>query len=124
MYVSFRPWLCREHVVADRVHQVRLAQAHAAVENSGLYERDGASATARHAACANWFDDADDERVEGVARAQADAVVAEIRVVGIGVVGSSAASDGSGGGGPLRAPSGTNSSSDAGAAHFGERFVE
>jgi hypothetical protein len=24
--------------------------------NSGLYDRDGASATARQAACANWFD--------------------------------------------------------------------
>jgi len=24
--------------------------------NSGLYDRDGASATARLAACANWFD--------------------------------------------------------------------
>jgi hypothetical protein len=24
--------------------------------NSGLYERDGASATARQAACANWFE--------------------------------------------------------------------
>ncbi len=35
--------------------------------NSGLYERDGASATARQAACANWFDGSDDERVEGIA---------------------------------------------------------
>jgi hypothetical protein len=24
--------------------------------NNGLYEREGASATARHAACANWLD--------------------------------------------------------------------
>jgi hypothetical protein len=24
--------------------------------NSGLYEREGASATARQAACANWFE--------------------------------------------------------------------
>jgi hypothetical protein len=42
-----------QDVLPDRVHQVRFAEAHSAIDEEGLYERDGASATARQAACAN-----------------------------------------------------------------------
>ena len=69
--MSLKLGLCCEHVAADRVHQVRLAQAHAAVDEQRVVGprrrfRDRAAGRVRE-----LVRRPDDERVEGVAGVEA-----------------------------------------------------
>ena len=77
--MSFRSRAVRQHVVADRVHQVRLAQADAAVEKQRVVRprrRFGDRAARR---VRELIRGTDDERVERVARTETDAVLVKIR---------------------------------------------
>ena len=56
-----------QHVVPDGVHQVRLAEPHAAVDEQRVVDRDGASATARAGRVRELVRRSDDEGLERVA---------------------------------------------------------